>query len=57
MAVPPFGSVLGLPTYVDQALASGERMAFNARSHSASVRMSVNDFLSVEKPTVAAFAR
>jgi len=56
-AVPPFGSVMGLPTYVDEALASAQRMAFNAGSHSASVRMSVKDFLAVENPTVAAFSR
>jgi Ala-tRNA(Pro) deacylase len=56
-AVPPFGSVMGLPTYVDAALATGQRMAFNAGSHSASIRMAVADFLAVERAIVEAFSR
>ncbi len=55
-AVPPFGSVLELPTYVDRGLLENERISFNAGSRSASIIMACQDYIDVEQPTLADFA-
>ncbi len=55
-AVPPFGSVLGLPTYVDRGLLANERISFNAGSRTYSIVMSCQDYLAVEQPTLLDFA-
>jgi Ala-tRNA(Pro) deacylase len=54
-SIPPFGSLFGLPTFCDTALAENERINFNAGTHTDSVRMTYADFVRVEEPTVAAF--
>lgn len=55
-AVPPFGSVWGLRTFMDTSLQEqGEEINFNAGLRTRSVRMSVADYLRVESPTVCAF--
>ena len=55
-AVPPFGSVLDLPTYVDRSLLENTRISFNAGSRSASIVMACQDYINVEQPTLADFA-
>ena len=55
-AVPPFGSVLDLPTYVDRGLLENERISFNAGSRSASIIMACRDYIAVEQPTLGDFA-
>lgn len=55
-AVPPFGSVLDLPTYVDRGLLENERISFNAGSRSASIIMACRDYITVEQPTLGDFA-
>ncbi len=55
-AVPPFGSVLDLPTYVDRGLLENERISFNAGSRTASIIMACRDYIAVEQPTLADFA-
>ena len=55
-AVPPFGSVLDLPTYVDRGLLANERISFNAGSRSASIVMACKDYIDVEQPTLGDFA-
>ncbi|MCY4437081.1 MAG: hypothetical protein OXE05_07075 [Chloroflexi bacterium] len=55
-AVPPFGSVIDLPTYVDRGLLANERISFNAGSRTASIVMACKDFIDVEQPTLADFA-
>ena len=55
-AVPPFGSVLDLPTHVDRSLLENDRISFNAGSRSASIVMACKDYIDVEKPTLADFA-
>ncbi len=56
-AIPPFGSLFGLKTYSDAALADNEWINFNAGSHSESVRMKYEDYLTVEEPEVEGFSR
>jgi Cys-tRNA(Pro) deacylase len=55
-AVPPFGSVLDLPTYVDRGLLENERISFNAGSRTASIVMACRDYVAAEEPTLGDFA-
>jgi Ala-tRNA(Pro) deacylase len=54
-SIPPFGSLFGLPTYCDPALAANATINFNAGDHSISVQMTYTDFVALEKPTLATF--
>jgi Ala-tRNA(Pro) deacylase len=52
-AIPPFGSLFGLATYCDPALAANASINFNAGAHDVSVQMSYEDYVRAEKPTLA----
>ena len=54
-AIPPFGSLFGIPTYCDSRLAGEERINFNAGDHAISVSMRCTDYLAVELPTIGCF--
>jgi Ala-tRNA(Pro) deacylase len=49
-AIPPFGSLFGLPTRCDPALGLNERINFNAGDHGVSISMTHSDYLTVERP-------
>ena len=50
-AVPPFGSVFGVSTIVDESLKlQGETINFNCGLRTHSMRLKVDDYLSIEKP-------
>ena len=52
-AVPPFGQpILPLPLYVDQALTTNERLAFNAGSLTTSFVMRMADYLQIANAQV-----
>jgi len=53
-AVPPFGSLFGLPTLCDPALGENETINFNAGDHAISVQMRFEDYLRIESPTMTA---
>ena len=55
-AVPPFGHLLGLPTYVDERLLALPRIAFNAGRRDTSVLLATADFARLEPHTAAHFA-
>jgi Ala-tRNA(Pro) deacylase len=55
-AVPPFGNLLGLPTYADERLFSLSHISFNAGSRTVSVIMAPGDFQRLVRPTVGRFA-
>jgi Ala-tRNA(Pro) deacylase len=55
-AIPPFGSLFGLPTLCDRALGEHERINFNAGDHSISVSMRYDDYLAVERPELGEFS-
>lgn len=55
-AMPPFGSLYGLKTYVDESLTRDRQIAFNAGSHSEAVRMSFEDYRRLAAPVVLWFA-
>ena len=50
--IPPFGSLFGLPTACDRALALEPAINFNAGAHAISISMTSADFLAVERPTL-----
>jgi Ala-tRNA(Pro) deacylase len=55
-AVPPFGSLFGLPPYCDTRLAENDRINFNAGDNSISISLRYEDYLKVENPSLGAFA-
>lgn len=55
-AVPPFGSLWNVQTFVDKSLIEqGDEINFNSGLKTSSVRMSTADYLEIEKPTIASF--
>jgi Ala-tRNA(Pro) deacylase len=55
-AVPPFGSLFGLPTHCDARLVENERINFNAGDHSISVPLPCTDYLQAENPSLGSFS-
>ena len=55
-AIPPFGSLFGLPTMCDRRLGESEVINFNAGDHGISVSMRYEDYLLVEKPELGTYA-
>ena len=55
-AMPPFGNLYGLPVYMDESLLSDKEIAFNAGTHAELLRMPLNDYKRLVKPTVVKFA-
>jgi Ala-tRNA(Pro) deacylase len=56
-AMPPFGNLYGLPTYVDTALAKDEEILFNAGTHQETIRMKFADFARLAQPKLLDLAR
>ena len=54
-SIPPFGSLFGLPTYCDPALADNPSINFNAGDHAISLQMTYADYAAAERPTVLSF--
>ena len=50
--VPPFGNLCGLRVYAAQALLHGKDVVFGAGSFTLAIRISLKDYLRVEKPIV-----
>jgi Ala-tRNA(Pro) deacylase len=55
-AMPPFGNLYGMCVYVDEAVAAQKEIAFNAGTHTETVRMSCADFIRLVQPIVLKFA-
>jgi Ala-tRNA(Pro) deacylase len=55
-AMPPFGNEVEMPILVDEGLAAGEFVGFNAGTHRDVIHMSFEDFIAVVNPLIAAFA-
>ncbi len=51
-AMPPFGNLYGLPTYVDKSLATQDYIVFEAGTHSDAIKMSYRDYEKIVKPKV-----
>ncbi len=52
-AMPPFGSLFGVPVVVDPALEKDEYIYFNAGNHVQTVRLRYRDFVQLVSPQVA----
>lgn len=55
-AMPPFGNLYAVPVYMDKSLADDANIAFNACSHSKSIRLKMADYVRLVNPTVAEFS-
>jgi Ala-tRNA(Pro) deacylase len=55
-AMPPFGNLYDLPTYVDKDLAQQDYIVFEAGTHTDAIKMSYRDFEKIVKPKVADLA-
>ena len=51
-AMPPFGNLYDLPTYVDKHLAEQDYVVFEAGTHTEAIRMSYSDFEKIVRPKV-----
>jgi Ala-tRNA(Pro) deacylase len=51
-AMPPFGNLYGLPTYVDRDLAEQDYIVFEAGTHTDAIKMSYRDYEKIVKPEV-----
>ena len=51
-AMPPFGSLYGLPVYVEPHLAQDAQIAFNAGNHTELIRMAYQDFERIAHHTI-----
>jgi Ala-tRNA(Pro) deacylase len=55
--VPPFGTLYGLPTVLDESIPPDALMVFETHSHVDAVRLRCGDFERLERPRRLAFAR
>jgi Ala-tRNA(Pro) deacylase len=55
-AMPPFGNLYGLQTYVDESLTHDREIAFNAGTHTEAIRMAFDDYRKLAEPVVLWFA-
>ncbi|NOX38422.1 MAG: YbaK/EbsC family protein [Calditrichaeota bacterium] len=55
-AMPPFGMLYGLPTFVDRSLTEGEEIYFNAATHTEVIKMRFDDYQRLVEPVIASFA-
>lgn len=55
-AMPPFGSLYGLPVLVDETVTLDREIVFNAGSHTELVRLAYEDFARLEGPKVLKFS-
>jgi len=56
-AVPPFGSLLGIPTYLDRRVTENDQIVFNAGSHTRSVLMSPHDLVALTDPIIGDYSK
>ena len=55
-AMPPFGNLYGLRTYVDKHLAEQDYIVFEAGTHTDAIKMSYRDYEKIVKPKVGDLA-
>ena len=55
-AMPPFGGLYGLDTYVEESLTEDREITFNAGTHTEAIRMSFADYRKLAQPKVGRFA-
>lgn len=55
-SIPPFGSALGMKTYLDKSLLDEKKIAFNVGKRDRSIIMSIDDYIRLEKPVAGSFS-
>lgn len=56
-AMPPFGNLYGLETFVEDSLAENKEIVFNAGTHKELIRISFDDFVKLVKPKILSFLK
>jgi Ala-tRNA(Pro) deacylase len=51
-AMPPFGNLYGVPTYVDKSLAEEDYIVLEAGTHTEAIKVSYRDYEKIVKPRV-----
>jgi len=51
-AMPPFGNLYGVPTYVDKSLAEEDYIVFEAGTHTEAIKLSYRDYEKIVNPRV-----
>lgn len=51
-AMPPFGNLYGMTTFVEKSLAADEEIAFNAGTHTELIRMAFEDYRNLVQPRI-----
>lgn len=51
-AMPPFGNLYNMGTYVDKSLEKDEEIAFNAGNHSELIKLAYKDFVRLVQPEI-----
>jgi len=51
-AMPPFGNLYGVPTYVDKRLSEEDYIVFEAGTHTDAIKLSYRDYEKIVKPRV-----
>jgi Ala-tRNA(Pro) deacylase len=55
-AMPPFGDLYGVPTYVDKTLTEEDYIVFEAGTHTDAMKLSYSDYERAAKPKIGEFA-
>lgn len=55
-AEPPFGSLYGLPTIMDELLEGDDSIVFQSGSHDEAVRMNLVEYRRIENPKILSFS-
>lgn len=54
-AMPPFGNLYGMEVYLAETLTQNEEIAFNAGTHTETIRLPYRDFARLVRPKVMSF--
>jgi Ala-tRNA(Pro) deacylase len=55
-AIPPFGNLYGLPTYVDRCVARNQEIVFSAGTSTDSIRLAYVTYTEIVKPLFGRFS-
>jgi len=55
-AEPPFGSLYGMPTVLDDRMQNDEFIVFQGGTHETAIKLSMKDYLKIEAPKIASFS-
>ncbi|MBI2646942.1 aspartate--tRNA ligase [Candidatus Woesearchaeota archaeon] len=56
-SVPPFGNLFGIKVYFDKSIVENEIVAFNAGTHTKSIKLKAKDLIKVVNPIIGEFSK